>query len=130
MKTDFTRAQVRALLLVASKPRGRSVQPYADLLETATKETTAVAELVRIKELAKGYLEDAAADRRHRESATLLYHVAVAAAFVHHAAVISGRPMRKQRQVYEQFAAAWEGRPLGQIFREAAARLAAADASE
>ena len=129
MKTDLSRAQVRALLIVASKSRGRSVQPYAELLETATKETTPVAELVQIKDLAKGYLRDAT-DRRHREAATLVYHVAVAAAFVHHGAMISGRPMRKQWRVYEQFAAVWEGRPIGHIFREAAARVAAAEAGE
>jgi hypothetical protein len=129
MKTDLTRAQVRALFLVASKSRGGSVQPYADLLEAAATETTPVAELVRIKDLAKGYLEDAA-DRRHRDAATLLYHVAVAAAFIHHDALISGRPMRKQRAVYEQLAAAWEGRPIGRIFREAAARVAAEGTGE
>ena len=129
MKTDLTRAQVRALLVVATKSRSRSAQPYADLLEAAARQTTPVAELVRIKDLAKDHLQDAP-DPRHREAATLVYHVAVAAAFVHHDAVISGRPMHKQRSVYRQLAAAWEGRPIGRIFQEAAARVAAADAKE
>ena len=129
MKTDFTRAQVKALLLVASKTRPGEANPYADLLEAAIKETTPVAELAQIKEQAKTYLKDAP-DRRHREAATLLYHAAVASAFVHHSALISGRPMRKQEALYKQFADAWDGRPLGRIFREAAARALASDAVE
>ena len=129
MKTDFTRAQVRALLVVAAKSRRRSAQPFADLLDAAAKPTTPVAELVRIKDLAKSHLQDAP-DQRHREAATLVYHVAVASAFVHHDAMISGRPMRKQRALYQQFAAAWEDRPIGRIFQEAAARVAAEDAKE
>ena len=129
MKTDFTRAQVKALLLVASKTRPGEAHPYADLLEAAIKETTPVAELAQIKEQAKTYLKDAP-DRRHREAATLLYHAAVASAFVHHSALISGRPMRKQEALYKQFADAWDGRPLGRIFREAAARAVASDAVE
>jgi len=123
MKTDFTRAQVKALLLVASTSKRRTASPYADLLATAIDSTTPVAELARIKEQAKTILERAA-DRRHREAATLLYHAAVASAFVHHSALISGRPMRKQEALYRQFADAWDGRPLGRIFREAAARAA------
>ena len=129
MKTDLTRAQVRALLVVATKSSRRSAQPFADLLDAAAKPTTAVAELVRIKDLAKRQLEGAP-DHRQREAATLLYHLAVASAFVHHDAMISGRPMRKQRALYQQFAAAWEGRPIGQIFQDAAARVAAEDAKE
>jgi len=129
MKTDFTRAQVKALLLVAAASKRRLVNPYADLLETAIDSATPVPELTRIKEQAKTYLSQAQ-DRRHREAATLLYHVAVAAAFVHHSALISGRPMRKQEALYRTFADAWDGRPLGRIFREAVARVAAADGVE
>ena len=53
MKTDFTRAQVKALLLVASTSKRRTASPYADLLATAIDSTTPVAELARIKEQAK-----------------------------------------------------------------------------
>ena len=129
MKTDLTRAQVRALLVVAAKSSAPSVQPYADLVASTEQASTPLAELVRIKELAKGYLTTVS-DRRHRDAATLLYHAAVASAFVHHATVISGRPMRKQRLVYEQLATAWEGRLIGRIFQEAASRVAAEDANE
>ena len=38
--------------------------------------------------------------------------------------------MRKQEALYKQFADAWDGRPLGRIFREAAARALASDAVE
>jgi hypothetical protein len=129
MKTDFTRAQVKALLLVASTSKRRTASPYADLLETAINEATPVAELARIKEQAKTFLKTSK-DRRHHDAATLLYHAAVASAFVHHSALISGRPMRKQEALYRQYADAWDGRPLGRIFREAAARARASDAVE
>jgi hypothetical protein len=123
MKTDLSHSQVKALLAVAAKSRRPSADPYADLLEAATKPTTTVEELVRIKERAKVLIGEAA-DARHRDAATLLYHAAVAAAFVHHDAEISGRPMRKQQTIYERFAAKLAERPLGRLFREAAARLA------
>lgn len=129
MKTDFTRAQVKALLLVASTPGRTPANPYADLLATAIDPATPVPELSRIKEQAKTHLRDAR-DRRQREAATLLYHAAVASAFVHHAALISGRPMRKQAALYTQFADAWDGQPLGQIFREAAVRAVAENTAE
>jgi len=129
MKTDFTRAQVKALLLVASTSKRRTANPYADLLATAINETTPVAELAQIKEQAKTFLKDVK-DRRHRDAATLLYHAAVASAFVHHSALISGRAMRKQEALYRQYADAWDGRPLGRIFREAAARALASDTAE
>jgi hypothetical protein len=123
MKTDLTHSQVRALLVVAAKSRRTSADPYADLLEAATTQTTPVPELVRIKERAKILIGEAA-DARHRDAATLLYHAAVAAAFVHHDAEISGRPMHKQQTVYERFAAKLAEQPLGRLFREAAARVA------
>jgi len=123
MKTDLSHSQVKALLVVAAKSRRASDDPYADLLEVAAQPTTAVAELTRIKERAKVLIGEAA-DSRHRDRATLLYHAAVAAAFVHHGAEISGRPMHKQQAVYERFADKLAGQGLGQIFREAALRVA------
>ena len=123
MKTDLSHSQVKALLVVAAKSRRPSADPYADLLEVTAQPTTAVAELTSIKERAKVLIGEAA-DSRHRDAATLLYHAAVAAAFVHHGAEISGRPMHKQQVVYERFAEQLAGQPLGLIFREAAARVA------
>jgi hypothetical protein len=123
MKSDFSESQVRALLIVASKSRRPATAPYADLMDKAAAQATTVQELAGIKEQAKGFLREAA-DNRHRDRATLLYHVAVAAAFVRHRAEISGRPMRKQQQLYEKFAETWAGHPIGQLFREAARRVA------
>ena len=129
MKSDLTESQVKALLIVASKTRRPSTTPYSDVLDKAANETTTVQELAGIKEQAKGYLREAA-DRRHRDAATLLYHVAVAAAFVRHGAAISGRPMRKQQKLYDTFAVTWAGHPIGQLFREAARRVAGIDTPE
>ena len=123
MKTDLSHSQLKALLVVAAKSRRPSAGPYADLLETATKETTPVPELVHIKEQAKVLIEKAA-DPRHRDGATLLYHAVVAAAFVHHGAEISGRPMYKQKAIYERFAEKFAEQPLGRLFSEAVARVA------
>ena len=129
MKSSLSESQVKALLIVASKPRRPSTAPYADLLDQAARETTTVQELAGIKEQAKGFLQEAP-DSRHRDAATLLYHVAVAAAFVRHGAQISGRPMRKQQHLYEQFADTWADHPIGQLFREAARRAAGTDTPE
>jgi hypothetical protein len=123
MKTDLSHSQVKALLVVAAKSRRPSANPYADLLAVAVAPTTPIAELVRLKERAK-VLIGKAADARHRDAATLLYHAAVAAAFVHHDAEISGRPMRKQQAMYERFAATFAEQPVGRLFRDAAARVA------
>jgi hypothetical protein len=125
MKTDLSHSQVKALLVVAAKSRRASADPYADLLEVAAQPTTPVQELTSIKERAKVLIGEAA-DTRHRDAATLLYHAAVAAAFVHHGAEISGRPMHKQQTVYERFAEKFAGQPLGRLFREAASRVARA----
>jgi hypothetical protein len=122
MKHNFTESQVKALLIAASTPDPRPARPYSDLLDHAVKATTPVDDLRRIKEQAKELAKDAP-DARHRESAQLLYHVAVASAFVHHAAEISGRPMHKQQQVYERLAEAWSGSDVGTLFREAAAHI-------
>ena len=147
MKADLTLSQVRALLVAASKPRvasamarnnniarierqlaeliGASAGPRSELLNEATQATTSVRKLRSIKEVAKALIRKSV-NRDHRDAARLLYHAAVAAAAVHHAAPISGRPMHKQQDVYERLAAAWAGHPLGRLFEEAAARAAAA----
>ena len=148
MKTDYknlSESQVKALLIVASESGSQSPLPsianvskverlltemsrtrddsHANVLETATKQTTSVQELTRIKGLAKALMK-AADDSQHLEAARLLYHVSVAAAFVHHDVAISGRPMHKQQFQYERLAETWSGHPIGQLFREAAARVA------
>jgi hypothetical protein len=122
MNTDLTRAQVRALLLVAAKSQAGAASRYAHLLAAAADPATPVAELTAIKDTAKADLERDG-DRSQRDEATLVYHAAVAAAFVHHSALISGRPMRKQRDIYRQYADAYADRPLGVVFREAVARI-------
>src|SRR4029077_18370708 len=129
MKSDLSESQVKALLIVASKSRRPTTAPYSDLLDKAANERTTVQELAGIKEQAKGFLREAA-DSRHRDAATLLYHVTVAAAFVRHGAAISGRPIHKQLKLYEKFAATWEGHPLGQLFRAATRRVAGTDTNE
>ena len=142
---SLTATQLKTLLLVASESRlssdaapderateaARLLAEMTDaggrsrsaLLDTAIDETTLVEELARIKDVAKTLIKDAA-DQAHRESAQLLYHVSVAAAFVRHGASISGRPMRKQQVLYEQYAEKWAGHPIGRLFRDAADRVA------
>ena len=146
MKADLTRSQVRALLVVASRPRAApamarnneiarierqlaelmsgSAGPRSGLLNETTQAATPVHTLRSIKEVAKALIRQAVT-RDHRDAARLLYHAAVAGAAVHHAAPISGRPMHKQQDVYGRLAAAWAGHPLGRLFDEAAARAAA-----
>jgi hypothetical protein len=139
---SLTASQVKALLVVASgsraaaqsSPRNAEEEDrlLADmsrahagandrLLDKASNEATPVDELIRIKNLAKALIKESG-DSRQRDAARLLYHAAVAAAFVHHAAAISGRPIHKQRLLYERFAAAWAGHAIGRVFGEAAAR--------
>ena len=121
MRSDLSDALVKSLFIVASKSR-RPAGPYADLIDRTVAPATSVEELTSLKDRAKVLLKEPG-DRRHRDSATLLYHAAVAAAFVRHGATISGRPMRKQLGLYETFAAAWEDRPIGRLFGEAARRV-------
>jgi hypothetical protein len=148
MKTDYknlSESQVKALLIVASASGSPLPLPsianlstverlltemsrtpddsHANVLETATKPTTSVQELTRIKGLAKALMKEAD-DNQHLEAARLLYHLSVAAAFVHHDVAISGRPLHKQQFQYERLAETWSGHPIGQLFREAAARVA------
>jgi hypothetical protein len=122
MKREFTESQVKALLIAASAREPQPARPYFELVDRAVNESTAVDELRRLKEQAKELLENAP-DARHREGAQLLYHVAVASAFVHHGTEISGRPMPKQQQVYERLAEAWSGHAIGALFREALTRI-------
>ena len=93
------------------------------LLEKATDPATPVDELARVKDLAKALIR-VAPDGPAREAARLLYHSSVAAAYVHHGAEISGRPMRKQQEVYERMAAQWTGHAIGDLFAQAALRVA------
>jgi hypothetical protein len=134
---------VKALLVVASASRQPSVEAQKDdpaedeaildemtrahsgsnagLLGKASNESTDVAELIRIKDLAKALITESG-DSRQREAARLLYHVAVAAALVHHDQSISGRPLQKQQTLFDKLAVAWAGHSIGRLFGEAAAR--------
>jgi hypothetical protein len=128
MKTafrDFSATQLRTLLQIASKPTPRLPAKgiAADLLKRAIAETTSVEELATIKDRAKTLIAGAKT-RPQRDAATLLYHAAVAAAFVRHDRTISGRPMEKQQRTYEAFAAAWADHPIGRLFHDAAGRIA------
>ena len=116
-------AAAERLLLEMILARGDSSRL---VLERASQPTMPVPELVRIKELAKLLIREAA-DANQRHAAQLLYHVSVASAFVHHDAQISTRPARKQHTLYERFAERWGGHPLGELFRRTAARAAGED---
>ena len=138
---SLTGSQVKALLLVATESRlqaeplsqraaeldgmleemSRAYGPTSsDLLSRAADPATTVDERTRIKDLAKQLIESDA-DDSHRDAARLLYHVAVAAALVHHGAAISGRPIQKQQPLYEELAETWAGHAIGDVFRDAAA---------
>jgi hypothetical protein len=143
---SLTGSQVKALLVVASASRAHSAEPpkkdaaederllaemsrahgdsTAGLLDKVSNEVTSVEELIRIKNLAKVLMKESG-DSRHLEAARLLYHVAVAAAFVYHAASISGRPIRKQQLLYDRLAETWTGHAIGRLFGRAAASAGA-----
>jgi hypothetical protein len=147
---SLTGTQMKALLVVASESRQSSTEALkkgadtdqallddmtrdragsnAGLLEKASNGSTGVAELTRIKDLAKDLIKESD-DSRRREAARLLYHVAVAAAVVHHAESISGRSTQKQQLLFEKLAAAWAGHTIGQLFADAAARTAGSRSS-
>jgi hypothetical protein len=129
MKSDLTEDQVKALLMIAAKSRPAAAAPYSDLVDKAANRAATVQELAVLKEQAKALLLTAR-ETRHRDAATLLYHLAVAAALVRHGAAISGRPVHKQLKVYEDFAAAWAEHPIGQLFLEAARRAAGTNTPE
>ena len=124
--SDASMADVEALLADMSRAAGGS---RTDLLEAATREEVSVEELRQLKDLAKGFMEHAD-DRQHREAARLLYHAVVAAAFVRHDAAISGRPMHRQLDLYGRLAQTWAGHPIGELFREAVARVAESTPSD
>ncbi len=147
---SLTGSQVKALLVVASESREPSAEALnrgatedealldemcrahagsnTGLLDKASNEATDVAELMRIKTLAKELIKEAG-DSRQREAARLLYHVAIAAAFVHHGQSISGRPVEKQQLLFDRLAVTWAGHTIGRLFGEAAARSTNSQAS-
>ena len=142
-----TPSQLKALLSLASRPQGEPTSLFAQaanpaelsrlltelcqgqaesgelLLHTVCAEETPIEALRGIKELAKNLLVDARTEA-HRNAATLLYHAAVAAAFGHHGADISTRPIRARWTLYEDLAATLAGDPFGQVFRQAVERAA------
>jgi len=136
---SLTGSQVKDLLSLAQSPTAATSVEEAErlladlshahgashpaLLERAADPAATVDELTRLKDLAKVLIR-VAPDGSAREAARLLYHSSVAAAYVHHGAEISGRSMRKQQEVYERMAAQWTGHAIGDLFAEAASRVA------
>jgi hypothetical protein len=108
--------EVRQLLTELCKDEPNS---GAVLLATAAAPETPVETLRGIKEYAKQLLGRAQTES-HRNAATLLYHVAVAAAFARHGVNISTRSTSARWPLYEDLATALAGDPLGEVFRRAA----------
>jgi hypothetical protein len=123
VKSNLSAAQMRALLAIALEPAAIGEAPYAEALDRAAAAGTTVAELVEIKDTAKRLIE-AAPDGDRREAARVVYYAAVAAALVRHGALISSRPMAKQRPLFARLAATLRSDRLRALFRDAATRAA------
>ena len=124
MKSELTASQLKSLLTLALGGASRAETLYADLIERAIAADTRVEDLVALKDSAKAMAREAD-DRDHREAAQLLYHTAVAAAFVRHNAKISGRPMIKQLALYRELASTLPDGALRALFDAVATRIAA-----
>ena len=92
------------------------------LFEDAAAPTTSVPDLVRLKEAAKALLGKAERPE-DREAASLLYHLAVAAAFGRHGLEMSSRPVGDNRERYTRLATHFAGFAIGDIFRRALDRM-------
>ncbi|MGH6631151.1 MAG: hypothetical protein ACREB3_15605 [Burkholderiales bacterium] len=93
------------------------------MLSTTCARQTPLPVLQGIKELAKS-LAAKATTEPERAAATFLYHTAVAAALGRHGQNISSRPGNSRYALFEDLAAFMAGDPLGQVFQEAAEKLA------
>lgn len=114
--------------LLAESCRERRV-PDRDLLSTVSAKNISLAELERIKELAKSFRQHApSAD--HRAAATLLYHAAIAAAANHHGVNISAISLSARAMLYDDLAYALAGDPLGKMFEGVVERFISADDTE
>jgi hypothetical protein len=137
---SFTNSQVKTLLLLAAdvrrSPQGlgeeqakrvagqigalsdRCGLPGQALLNGALSRTTSARELRDIKGLAKQLLERAET-KPEREAASVVYHLAVAAALARHGLNISTRPITERSTLYRNLAAAFSGHAIGAVFRQA-----------
>jgi hypothetical protein len=121
MKPDLTASQLKSLLSVALGDD--VVDLHADALERAADAATPLEELVVLKNRAKALI-GSAADHEERASAQLLYHAAVAGAFVHYGTAISSRSIAKQRSLYVDLAGTVNSPAVRRLFTTAASRLA------
>jgi hypothetical protein len=96
------------------------------LLRTADP-ATSVDELRRTMENAKTYAAEALSDA-HWSAATLLYHLAIAAAYAHHGANISTKPASSRLELYEDLASSLGADSLSAVFRLAADKCAGEEA--
>jgi hypothetical protein len=85
---------------------------------------TPLAGLRTLKEMAK-HRATQASEEAHRAAATLLYHATIAAALGRHGVNISSRPAASRWPLYEDLSAIFAAHPLGEVFRQAADRIAA-----
>jgi hypothetical protein len=102
--------------------------PGARALALVTAPDTPLAGLRSLKELAKNRAAHATGEAP-RAAATLLYHAAIAAALGRHGVNISSRPAASRWALYEDLSAIFATHPFGQLFRQAADRIAAAPES-
>jgi hypothetical protein len=98
-------------------------QARAALLRTAEAAST-VEELRRTMEEAKTYAAEALSDA-HWSAATLLYHLAIAAAYAHHGVNLSARPPSSRLELYEDLASSLGADSISAVFRLAADKIAA-----
>jgi len=93
-----------------------------ELLQKATSALCTVEELRSTKDIAKRMLSRAtSADQK--DTAALMYSVAVAAAHAHHRTNISSRPLQEQLEVFRRLARIFEDQALGPLFSGAASSL-------
>lgn len=97
-------------------------RPVERLFDMACADGTPLMRLRSLKDLAKE-LTVAAQDPSHREAATLLYHLVVAAAYLRFSVNISSRPLAERESIYQYYAALHSGSGIGDIFGLIGAQL-------
>ncbi len=96
-------------------------QARALLLRTSDR-ASSVEELRQTMEDAKTYAAEALSDA-HWSVATLLYHLAIAAAYAHHGVNISARPAASRLELYEDLASSLGADSISSVFRLAADKI-------
>ena len=107
---------------LAELMEGDARQARALLVRTADR-ASSVEALRQTMEDAKTYAAEALSDA-HWSAATLLYHLAIAAAYAHHGANISARPATTRLELYEDLASSLGADSISAVFRLAADRIA------